>query len=66
MLNAQPAGLRLSKETMETLEVEVEFLDFNYFFKGDIMIGAIIAWGIGIFLFLAIMFLVICSAFACY
>ena len=50
---------------METLEVEVEFLDFNHVFKGDdYLIGAIIAVGIGIFLFLAIMFLVICSAFA--
>ena len=34
MLNVQPAGLRLSKETMETLEVEVEFGDHKIFF-GD-------------------------------
>ena len=29
MLNVKPAGLKLSKEIMETLEAEVEFLEHN-------------------------------------
>ena len=30
MLNVKPVGLKPLKEIMETLEVEVEILDFNY------------------------------------